>query len=970
MGYVHNGVKLSPASSRLLTRRQLRGAPVLFLPGNAGSYKQVRSYAAEASNYYNDVLRHSQDAMRDGVRGLDFFMVDFNEDLAAFHGQTVLDQADYVNEAIAFLLSLYHDPQKVRRDPSLPDPSSVILIGHSMGGLVARTALTRSNYQSNSVNTIITMSTPHARPPVSFDSDMVNTYQTVNEFWRHAYSQKWASDNPLWHVTLVSIAGGGNDTVVPSDYASISSLVPETHGFTVFTSTIPQVWTSMDHLAITWCDSFRRVVARSLYDIIDVRRPVQTKQRADRIRILKQRYLTGLEESSPKALTQGDPTTLLTLGERLVPRESRISVSRLGSDTSTRATLLPLLPTESTGTKFVLLTNQGLDSSRGNDKLEVLFCSAFPLQQGHSPTFFPEVVDLSDGSPDSTRLACKTPSKDVIHLPASTRASKYPFEQGRPFAYLEYNAAQTQDHQFVAILDKANEPTDGWLVAETINTTDSTITVDTSLWRLIVRGVSLHLAAGRPLVTDIHIPALHSSLLAYKLVLGNRGCGDETALFTPLLRQYLSGPYESKYFVNVKEANINLHGIAPFMPSAARGRSLKDGVSFQLWSDPNCKTTMDVLLKVDIRGSLGKLVMRYRTVFAAFPLLVVALVLGKQFRIYNDTGVFITFAEGLDQCIRSSLPVFLLALIFFGIASASGSSFMSPGNRFLSHWHVNATVSVVEYATNDLLLGSQDSFFWFLVPVFGVISIGAVVAVNYALLAIINVFSPLHQYFLNNAGGLRHSDQTLPNVFVSSTPTRRIINTGILLLLVSTIIPYQFAYVVSCVVQLATTTRAFRFAGETRSASQSDFFNYTFSLLNLMVWILPINMLVLVVWVHNLALHWLMPFESHHNVLSIMPLILLVETLSGGNMIPRVPGPARYTVSLSFFALAITAALYGVTYAYRLHHMVNGIALLLQIAHLSASPRFSFRGLRKVLEGDLASGAAEASIEGGDKKIP
>lgn len=55
-----------------------------------------------------------------------------------------------------------------------------------------------------------------------------------------------------------------------------------------------------------------------------------------------------------------------------------------------------------------------------------------------------------------------------------------------------------------------------------------------------------------------------------------------------------------------------------------------------------------------------------------------------------------------------------------------------------------------------------------------------------------------------------------------------------------------------------------------------------------MLCVLPINLPVLVVWVHNLAVHWLTPFSSHHNVLSIMPFILLVETLTCGKMIPRV----------------------------------------------------------------------------------
>lgn len=237
-------------------------------------------------------------------------MADFNEDMAAFHGQTLLDQAEYVNDALSYIISLYQDPGRPGRNPDLPDPVSVILIGHSMGGIVARTVLTMSNYQANSVNTIITMSTPHARSPVTFDSDLVHTYKQINSYWREAYSQQSENDNPLSPITLVSIAGGGGDSIVPSDYTSLSSLVPSTHGFTVFTTTIPTVWTTMDHLSIAWCDSFRRVVTRSLFDILDVRQASQTKERAERMKIFEKWYLTGMEPSAGRTLPhKGTSTT-------------------------------------------------------------------------------------------------------------------------------------------------------------------------------------------------------------------------------------------------------------------------------------------------------------------------------------------------------------------------------------------------------------------------------------------------------------------------------------------------------------------------------------------------------------------------------------------------------------------------------------------------------------------------------------
>lgn len=299
--------------SHMLRCSQPKGVPVLFIPGNAGSYKQVRSLAAEAARTFKEAAAKDDTLLKAGQRGLDFFTVDFNEDITAFHGQTMLDQAEYLNEAVAYILSLYHDSRKVTMDSDLPDPSSVIIIGHSMGGIVARTMLIMPNYQSNSINTIITMSAPHAQPPVSFDKQIVQTYDDINRYWRRSFSEKWANNNPLWHVTLVSIAGGGLDTVVPSDYASISSLVPDTHGFTVFTSTIPNVWVGSDHLAISWCDQLMKVVTLSLLDIVDVKRPGQTKPRAERMRLFKKWYLTGMESVAEKTLPQKGSISLMSV---------------------------------------------------------------------------------------------------------------------------------------------------------------------------------------------------------------------------------------------------------------------------------------------------------------------------------------------------------------------------------------------------------------------------------------------------------------------------------------------------------------------------------------------------------------------------------------------------------------------------------------------------------------------------------
>ncbi|CAK7198265.1 GPI inositol deacylase [Sporothrix eucalyptigena] len=947
---------------------KLKGIPVLFIPGNAGSYKQVRPIAAEAANYFHDVVQHNEAAMRGGARNLDFFTVDFNEDITAFHGQTLLDQAEYLNEAIRYILSLYLDPRMSVRDSDIPDPTSVIILGHSMGGVVARTMLIMPNYQSNSINTIVTLSAPHARPPVTFDGEIVKIYDDINNYWRHAYSQQWANNNPLWHVTLVSIAGGGLDTIVPSDYASLESLVPETHGFTVFTTTIPNVWTSMDHQAILWCDQFRKVISRALYDIVDVHRATQTKPRAERMKVFKKHFLTGMESIAERDVPSKEPTTLLTLEDNsnaIIPQGERLVLRSLGDSPRLRAHLLPIPPPGSPiARRFALLTDQQLDKPGDAGKLEVLFCSVFPLQSGQAGVF-PIKMDFSGEGTGTTRLACKNAASDVIVLPASRRSSRHPFtlaeeRETTPFSYLQYDIEHISEHQFVAVIDKATVHSPGFVMAEFSDISQSHHIRDIGIRSLLAFGLKFRLPATRPMVTEIKVPAVQSSLLAYHLEIGNQVCGEDAEIFTPLVRQYLSEPFESKYYVNARQASVSLHGVAPYMPPPLTPRpSTEDGLSFQFWTDPTCNSSIQVRLTVDIMGSMGKLYMRYRTVFAAFPVLIVALVLQKQFRMYDETGVFITFSESLDLCLRKSIPVVVAVLTVFSLSVGTPQAEQSP-NTFWN-WR-NATEVAIDFHKNDLLAGTEDPFYWFLIPLISVICIGVCTVVNYAALALTHVLGLVFSFAVLRPGWVRHDDrrramqqptqvanqlqqqqqatplqlqtqQYFSPAFIQSTPRRRVITTAVLLFLVSTVIPYQFAYLVACLVQIATTVRALRVASELRSTVNYNFYNYVHSILILMLWILPINLPILAVWIRNLAVHWLTPFSSHHNVLSIMPFIVLVETLTTGRMVPRVTTRLKYVVSFLLFSVAVAAAVYGVSYAYMIHHLVNVVVAWLVIVH-------------------------------------
>lgn len=931
---------------------------MLFIPGNAGSYKQVRPLAAESANYFHDTLLHDPTLLKRGVRNLDFFTVDFNEDFTAFHGQTMIDQAEYLNEAIRYILSLYLDPRMTSRDSDLPDPTSVMIVGHSMGGIVARTMLIMPNYQAHSINTIITMSAPHARPPVSFDSEIVSVYEEINNYWRKAYAQQWANNNPLWHVTLISIAGGSLDTVVPSDYASLGSIVPDTHGFTVFTSTIPTVWTGMDHQAILWCDQHRKVVIRALYDVVDAYRPSQTKPRAQRMSVFKKHFLTGMEKTAEKSVLFKEPSTLLTLEDDshdVLAQGDRLVLRGLGKQVKPKAHLVPIPPLGTSSRRFTLLTDEKLDSAGESARLEVLLCSVHSLQPGQAGAMLPWKLDLSTGeSKTSTRLACKNAAPDVIQLPASTRHAHQPFSVAGtrpipPFSHLQYDLEDIADHQFIAVVDKGVSSA-GFVVAEFADLSSSQRTRHISLRRLLAFGMDFRLPAHRPVVTEITIPTIQSSLLAYKLDVSAQGCGNQKELFAPLVRQYLEEPYESKYFVNARHASISLHGVAPYVPPPLKARSAEEGLSFQFWTDPTCDSSMNIRLTVDVLGSTGKLYMRFRTAFAAFPLLVVALVVRKQFRVYDCRGIFISFNESLELCLRRSIPLVLASLTLLSISVDT-----SRTRGATSFWPIsNEKWPGVDFRQNDLLAGTQDPFFWFMIPLIGVSCVGVCWIMNYLVLILTTIFSTLHGWLRLRPAWVRHDDRRRgpTHGFMPSSPRRRLVTTAVLLLLVTTFIPYQFAYVVACLVQLITTVRAHRVASELPSNANRSFYNYAHAMFVLMLWILPINIPILIVWIRNLSAHWFHPFSSHRNVLSILPFIVLVETLTAGKMVPRVKSRLQHVTSVLLFSVAIYAAIYGVTYAYQIHHLVNIVAAWLVVVH-STVDSWSWTGLSSLFEGNI-----------------
>ncbi|CAH1397518.1 unnamed protein product [Nezara viridula] len=214
------------------------GVPILFIPGNRGSPKQVRSLASVSlsKGRYSGIPVH-----------FDYFAVDLSEDFSALYGGFLKEQTQFVNVCIQKILSLYRTDYK---------PKSIIVIGHSMGGMIAKGLFLESNGNPG-VELIITLATPH-QPALLTDSLLSSYYTSVNNFWDKFNT----TEN---NVNLISIGGGPRDKLVRSDLT-----ITEHADFSVMTPMIPGVWTSVDHLSILWCNQLVLVIVRALFDSVDL----------------------------------------------------------------------------------------------------------------------------------------------------------------------------------------------------------------------------------------------------------------------------------------------------------------------------------------------------------------------------------------------------------------------------------------------------------------------------------------------------------------------------------------------------------------------------------------------------------------------------------------------------------------------------------------------------------------------------
>ncbi|GAX74124.1 hypothetical protein CEUSTIGMA_g1573.t1 [Chlamydomonas eustigma] len=252
--------------------------PVLFIPGNVGTFKQGNAFGAESARQCDrrkragnsnsatipDDFIPARDKAHIVTPGLDWYLVDFKEELSAFHGEILERQVEYILSCLLHLKLLYNSKGSSSNGLSTAPASyngGVILVGHSMGGLVARAtasaAAMHADLGPDSVLLILTLATPHAQPPLPSHPSLLRFYRNLS------VNQHGAA---IDQAPLISISGGFNDSqVVP--YMTVLQPGSSSAGLHTSMESIPGVWASVHHEGIVWCNQLLIKTVAMMMDV-------------------------------------------------------------------------------------------------------------------------------------------------------------------------------------------------------------------------------------------------------------------------------------------------------------------------------------------------------------------------------------------------------------------------------------------------------------------------------------------------------------------------------------------------------------------------------------------------------------------------------------------------------------------------------------------------------------------------------
>ncbi|KAI0296337.1 PGAP1-like protein-domain-containing protein [Multifurca ochricompacta] len=588
---------------------ELRGVPVLFIPGNAGSSHQIRSIASSAARqYYTSPYVPSSEFISQSIKPLDFFAVEYNEDLSAFHGPTLDVETAYASSAISYILSLY------------PKGTSIVVMGHSMGGIVATSLLPSPN-----ISAVITMSTPHQIPPARFDRRIAAIYENNQ-------ASLTASDTPI-----LSLCGGATDLMVPSESCVLPEVTKErAYRRTIFSSALEGCWTGVGHQVMVWCHQVRWRVARAALEL------GTASSSAGRGLIFDRWFRDGRSLSPslkpPAPLDLNQESYIVLPSGPLVLRDLRKS----------KAVYLAPVPKTNSPTKFVAYVSEGSVLSvapHHTSSLSVSFylCTS-STDDPHSASYRPT---CEEWEPTSLRLIPNASPEKPFPVPHEG------VDESEGIIVFESTLSESieDEYRWVSIV-YSNDEGRGWVIGSFVE--DKPILKTFSVYDLLYKDVSITVHPDN-ILTKVQLPSLLSNaLLVYRVsatYASERSCNQP--LLSPLLEH--ASHFETHFHPLTQSRPLLLHAHtgAPFTSSPHT-----HGVNLTLYVLPDCNVT-SLRLRVDWWGTLGRMGARYWAAVPGWAVGVVAWVLFNALGIHERGAPMPSVAESLSIFTRETLPSLL-----------------------------------------------------------------------------------------------------------------------------------------------------------------------------------------------------------------------------------------------------------------------------------------------------------------------
>ncbi|CAO1625432.1 unnamed protein product [Parajaminaea phylloscopi] len=992
--YRENEPNNQPWAEPQLPRRR---RPAIFVPGNAGSYGQIRSVASWSHRIYKE--RGGSDTSASPVWNTDWWTLDFNEDFSAFHAPTLEAQAMFLNEVISYIVAYYQEDGL----------DSIPILAHSMGGVVARLALSLPNHhESRPIKAIVTLSTPHAVPPAPIEGGLDEIYRRI-ELHRN-------SESVEQQALLVSLSGGLLDTQLPSEYSVLSNT--SQNSLQGSTSNLPGLWSGADHLAMMWCDQLRRRVSWAIDE--EVSRGQREEASARRLRWKRMLGLGGAlispHRSSSDRLSdwlKDAPTVVISSTDNAVNYAAPGDVVRGASNKSA---------------EFQLIT----DSAVGTDGT----VAPGPIPQDRELNVF--VCKPSSTAADAGEQICKPMPPWAFDLLPPSSAN----DQG---SWLSFPKAETFYEQpgnslrFLSLSFEDMQAAGGWTYIqvvrnggftgnwraswtqhETIETTRSMRVSSSGLAPLLGQRdrrdsyITFDLSRGAQssIRRRFRLPQLGSTLLAYKFTFRSSCQPSEgsprtsppaaSATFLPMLHVSCPATGDGRWFTSLPFLQtasdevtlpLQLHCISPFLPV---GSPADRGIIVELFDDVeyaasrSCSALQTLEARIDWSKSYGLWLARYRWgiltwTFATFGLLAASCLnraMSTQTRgdqtLHSETeslayttlagsatslGQFPDFATILMQRSFTTRGPFVLlfltllvlsfvkrfVVIGFGMEERSDAArdllLGLTGEGGIAFGLLSSDLGLSAFIGTLLLLIS-----WALLTVVT----SAAMLLTWATAAIVyRVSSPGIRQWLSfdyataAAMPIRRSKSTL-FIFLASS------------LLVKTVVPYAFLLATLTLLQLFNVVRAhidlmtLRSSRLTaRDTSAKDRLHQNSFFLFLLLLVLPLKAPTLLVFVRNFLAGYLRAAPpggsdvgEDHSLWKVLPWLSLVQTLSTGRslqirrMVSSKSSLAvvrRLWLGITVVPLSLSLALYalawGVRYPYGLYDISTLLAAALMLGH-------------------------------------